>query len=224
MTRTLEALAPLLDEAGGDADRFRQNVETWFNDGMDRVSGWYKRHTAYWQGVIALLIAILLNVDALLITRTLWREPTLRRSLVASAEAHEARGSQPAPGGGETAQTAVPTRPDQQFADLQAQMQALGVPIGWSCEEKTIANWLWCAGRKGSPGQGIAGPAASAVMSPRSEQGWLAMIVGWLIMAAAASLGAPFWFDTLKRVMSVRSGGKSPDEQPSRRSSGSAPR
>lgn len=42
----------------------------------------------------------------------------------------------------------------------------------------------------------------------------LAMIFGWLITSAAASLGAPFWFDTLKRVISVRSSGKAPEERP----------
>lgn len=40
--------------------------------------------------------------------------------------------------------------------------------------------------------------------------------VGWLITAAAISLGAPFWFDTLNRFMVVRSTvkpkEKSPDE------------
>ena len=40
--------------------------------------------------------------------------------------------------------------------------------------------------------------------------------LGWLITAAAISLGAPFWFDTLNRFMVVRSTvkpkEKSPDE------------
>jgi len=84
---TVEALSPLLRDAADDVDRFRENIEIWFNDGMDRVSGWYKRHTAHVQGAIALGIAIVMNIDALLITRTLWREPTLRQSLVAKAEA-----------------------------------------------------------------------------------------------------------------------------------------
>jgi hypothetical protein len=35
----------LRDEAGTDTDRFKANIETWFNDSMERVSGWYKRRT-----------------------------------------------------------------------------------------------------------------------------------------------------------------------------------
>jgi hypothetical protein len=84
---TVQALSPLLRDAADDVDRFRESVEIWFNDGMDRVSGWYKRHTAYVHRAIALGIAIVVNIDALLITRTLWREPTLRQSLIAKAEA-----------------------------------------------------------------------------------------------------------------------------------------
>jgi hypothetical protein len=37
--------------------------------------------------------------------------------------------------------------------------------------------------------------------------------VGWILTAVAASLGAPFWFDTLNKFMNVRSVGASPDEK-----------
>lgn len=36
---------------------------------------------------------------------------------------------------------------------------------------------------------------------------WLKKIVGWLITALAASVGAPFWFDVLQNVMSLRGAG-----------------
>ena len=36
---TAEALSPLLHDAADDVERFRENIEIWFNDGMDRVSG-----------------------------------------------------------------------------------------------------------------------------------------------------------------------------------------
>jgi hypothetical protein len=39
-------------------------------------------------------------------------------------------------------------------------------------------------------------------------------ILGWLITALAASLGAPFWFDLLNRFVNVRASGKAPEEQP----------
>ena len=38
--------------------------------------------------------------------------------------------------------------------------------------------------------------------------------LGWLLTALAATLGAPFWFDTLNRILSIRSAGKAPEERP----------
>ena len=46
-------------------------------------------------------------------------------------------------------------------------------------------------------------------------------IFGWLVAALAASLGAPFWFDTLQRVANIRANGRAPDEKtPSTRDKG----
>ena len=73
------SLSPLLDDAANDIDHFRRNVEVWFNDGMDRVAGWYKRHTTAWQAVIGFILAVALNVDALQIVRTLW-DPRFARA------------------------------------------------------------------------------------------------------------------------------------------------
>ena len=42
--------------------------------------------------------------------------------------------------------------------------------------------------------------------------GLFPMILGWTITAAAVSLRAPF-FDSLKRIISIRTAGKSPDER-----------
>jgi hypothetical protein len=39
-------------------------------------------------------------------------------------------------------------------------------------------------------------------------------LLGWQVTALAATLGAPFWFDTLNRMISIRSAGKSPEEAP----------
>ena len=39
---------------------------------------------------------------------------------------------------------------------------------------------------------------------------WLSKVMGLLVTAGAASLGAPFWFDMLSKVVSVRSAGEKP--------------
>jgi hypothetical protein len=37
-------------------------------------------------------------------------------------------------------------------------------------------------------------------------------LLGWILTVAAISFGAPFWFDTLKRFLNIRSAGRSPEE------------
>ena len=40
---------------------------------------------------------------------------------------------------------------------------------------------------------------------PHGPNEWLARLCGWLIVAIAATLGAPFWFDVLNKMMVIRS-------------------
>lgn len=44
-------------------------------------------------------------------------------------------------------------------------------------------------------------------------QFWFIKVFGWLITAGAAMQGAPFWFDTLKKLVNVRSSGVNPAEK-----------
>jgi hypothetical protein len=63
--------------------------------------------------------------------------------------------------------------------------------------------------------------AKSQVDSMELKLGWgegdrfsLIKLLGWLLTAIAISLGAPFWFDLLNKVISIRGAGRSPEEKP----------
>ena len=58
---------------------FRRAAEDWYDDAMDRVSGWYKRHIQAMIWIIAVLVALLLNVDTVQIATTLWKYPQRAR-------------------------------------------------------------------------------------------------------------------------------------------------
>jgi hypothetical protein len=194
------SLGPLLDEAAGDVEHFRVNVERWFNDGMDRVGGSYKRHTAAWQTAIGLLLAIGLNIDVLMITRTLWRDPALRQTLVLQAQTL-ANESSPA---------SAPPDAEARFTALRADLDSLGLPIGWrACDDPSATS--------ATPASSTANLATPLIWCNRDAWGLLGifpMLLGWALTAAAVSLGAPFWFDILKRFVSVRAAGKAPEERP----------
>ncbi len=62
--------------------------------------------------------------------------------------------------------------------------------------------------------------AAEAIGNLGLPIGWInndfrrSTILGWLVTALAASLGAPFWFDLLNRFINIRASGKAPEEEP----------
>jgi hypothetical protein len=113
-------LLALLDDARGDIDAFRTNIEAWFDDTMARVSGWYKRRTQIIIVVLAVLITAALNANALTIGERLWRDPTVRATLVQQAGA----ATKSTPGdGSEKLNNAVNN------VDAVAK---IGVPLGWA--------------------------------------------------------------------------------------------
>ena len=63
----------------------RINAETWFNESMDRLSGWYKRKSSLLAFIIGLVLASILHVDSILLAQHLWKEPTIRQALAANA-------------------------------------------------------------------------------------------------------------------------------------------
>jgi hypothetical protein len=73
------------------------------------------------------------------------------------------------------------------YYEARAALDSLHLPIGWT------AGW-------GSPRT----PANSAYV-PGVWNGFFAPILGLLITALAATMGAPFWFDLLNKVMVIRS-------------------
>jgi hypothetical protein len=51
---------------------------------------------------------------------------------------------------------------------------------------------------------------------------WI-VVAGWVISALAASLGAPFWFDAISRLVSLRGAGTSPGAKPGASGGGTSP-
>src|SRR5215216_910487 len=80
-----EALLALYRSAGGDAVRFQRAAEEWFDDAMERVSGWYKRRVHTILAVIAAIVVILLNADTLAAGKVLWRDDAVRAAVVKEA-------------------------------------------------------------------------------------------------------------------------------------------
>lgn len=156
-------------------EQWHQHIEVWFNNTMERVSGWYKRRVHAWTIGIAVCLTALLNVDSVLISRHLASDSALRSAIVAQAE--EIAKQPPSPDGAQHLQV---------LESRIQELKSVGIPLGWPDPD---------------------GP-------PTGRSWYLIKILGILLTAGAASLGAPFWFDVLNRFMSIRTAGKAPEETP----------
>lgn len=168
-----DSLLAMMDDAGGDLDQARKNVEDWFDAAMDRVSGWYKRKTQWFLLAFGLAFALALNLDSLKIADVLYRDQPKRDAIVAAAEGYAAASQQ-------TGQT-----PQDRVEANYKKIQTLGFPIGWT--EADV---------------------------PTDVNDVLRKIFGLLATGMAVSLGAPFWFDLLNRIMVVRSTVKPREKSP----------
>lgn len=134
-------LKGLLLEAETDLTAFRKSVESWFDDAMDRVSGWYRRWSQAITCVIAVAVAVGLNVDAVRVTERLMRDPAVRATIVSQAEATAERPKGEA--GTEPSLTKTGENVDGAFEEVNA----LNLPILWGeandqVDLATVVGWL----------------------------------------------------------------------------------
>ena len=108
-------LTAFVHDAGGDLDRLRTRIETWFDDAMDRLSGIYKRNSQYFLLALGLAASIVLNVDSVHMATALWSQPDARAKIVAQVQAQLAKQD--------------PQNPPK-LADVAQELDQLPLPIG----------------------------------------------------------------------------------------------
>ncbi|CAH1073186.1 hypothetical protein [Candidatus Nitrotoga sp. 1052] len=74
-TQLKKLLQGMYARASGDIENLHTQLADWFDAGMDRVSGNYKRHTQVYCFLISLGIAFLFNIDSIHLFKTLWEHP-----------------------------------------------------------------------------------------------------------------------------------------------------
>ncbi len=81
-TQTLLQLTDMLSIAGSDLNTFRDNLMKWFNETMDRTSGWYKRKLQQVLFILGFLVALSFNIDTISISRFLLKDKDARSKMV----------------------------------------------------------------------------------------------------------------------------------------------
>lgn len=177
-------LKQLLRESDGKLDAFKIKVEDWFDSVMERATGWYKRTTQKILIFVGIGIAVVLNADTLSIYEHLESDPETLAKVVAMAETMAVEGDS----------TSMHIQDGKSYEEAKADLDEINgtidelrspLGLGWKNSKFTEEGiWSYYA---------------------------LTRLVGWLITALAISLGAPFWFDILKKLVSIRSSGGKPE-------------
>jgi len=191
-----QSLTAILDYADNDLATFKKGIGDWYNRSMDRVSGWYKRYAQKWLLGLSLGLAVICNVDTIHIIRVLSSNPKLLADTVSQAVNTTKAATPQANGSAATAAAVEPTPIEDAIQSVSrlvnnanfamSNLNNLSLPIGWSASQ-----WQYLR----DPGHLVSA------------------FLGWFLTGLAASLGAPFWFDTLQRFVTVRGNGRSPDEK-----------
>jgi hypothetical protein len=207
-----KTLLILIDEATDNVQKFRKNIETWFNDAMDRVSGWYKRRTQVIILALAVLVAAVSNADTIHIAKALSNDPALRQAIVAQAQEFAKQGQALV-----VTQESIPAKETGKAGSGIAGEESLSERENPPTSPPPATP---STGRVDSPSDRI-NDSIAKLGQLGIPLGWKAWPEGWdwvnkviglLITAFAVSLGAPFWFNILQKVAKIRAAGVAPEE------------
>jgi hypothetical protein len=211
MYAILNSVPQSLWQKENELELVRNNIEDWFNNAMNRLTGWYKRRSLITTLLAGMLLASIVNVDSINLVTRLWREPDLRIAIMSNI-------------GNILTQNDTTILDVGQLSTIQQQFSEISLPVGWLGSPVSLTSDL--AGnlpvtctlfpQRGNEIYGvlISSQCYPIINTPQVTDltGWLIKLAGILISGVAASPGASFWFDILKKVINVRLSGVNPSE------------
>ncbi|GGH16511.1 hypothetical protein [Silvibacterium dinghuense] len=162
-------------------------LEQWYDNTMDRINGLYKKNTQTILLYLGIALAVLCNANLFSITEKLWSSEDARTVLTTTAQMYSCRDA-----GGCT---------DERYRDARSEMTGhleRYIPVGY---HQTAKYWRYA-------GKTLEGGS----WDDRLEiaWSWVLHLAGWGLTGIAVSLGAPFWFDAVNKLINIRLAGDRP--------------
>lgn len=200
-----------------------EEISLWYGQFCERTTVWYSKATKTRLFFVGFLVSIACNVDSIRLFKYYNDNPNARKTMIEYYQKNQAQLEQLAQQydiKNTKMNVAAPndtTSAAQQKADqlrnvilrdstkldsikaditlfrtaIDSLAKANKIPIGWSCEDKPVKN---------------ANEQASEATPPIEKLAYfLLCLFGYAISAFAASLGAPFWFDILRKANPIKS-------------------
>ncbi len=169
-----------ISESWGGMESVRQDIETWFDSAMERISGTYKKKAQIFLGIASVAIVLIFKIDSVEIARYLYDHPEKSAAL-----ADQVAGTIQ-----DLDQRRISISPDsismdqaikaniQELKLIQADLESTQLPFGWE--------------------------------SKSTSSSFLTTVLGLLLTMMAGFIGAPFWFDLLNKLVNLRGSGAVP--------------
>lgn len=197
---TKKHLSNLLKNSNDDLVKFKVQLENWYDETMQRATGWYKRKSQFILFVIGLVIAISFNVNTLYIAKTMSKDDVAREQLVQMAVNYQKEHPDGIPNDTDK-KTLKQLLEVKDSIEKDIQIANSIVSLGWTKNDaidKAYYRPFYCF---------------------LCEKDAMMNMLGWLITALAISLGATFWFDLLNKLVNLRTSLAASKNQESRKDS-----
>ncbi len=212
-------------QAESELSQFREEIALWFDRSMSRTSGVYKRNAKGVAILIGFFIAFISNSDTFHIFNRLSSDENLREVITK-------RASEVAPSAG----TQPVTREDLEKIKVStdAVLRDVALPISWTpsnlvkqfdcpparpLAENATSEQEWntlfasCLQTEQPVGDLPFDQKLLKLLEMATiRHPWAAfkMMLGWFLSGLAIAMGAPFWFDLLGKIVTVRNSGNKP--------------
>ena len=211
-----------------DIKELQKKIEDWFNNYMNRVTGWYESHTVVSVRLIAVALTLIFNINVIKLAKIIYNDGKLRSSMVAMSERIVDHPELVTPYYTKTFNQLneikkadfvkrITDAPDSLKKTIQAEMdsvmgalaqhyttkqravidsltkelKSVGLPLGWKHD-----SWKKDVLRGQEKGDAVIN--------------FFITLMGLIIGACCISMGAPFWFDMLNKLVNVRRTGIKP--------------
>lgn len=189
----------------------KKELGVWFDEVMERATGWYRREIRRIGFGVACVIVIVFNADSINIAKRLWSDDVMRNAVVKLAE-----------------KTASACTADQ-IKNLDPKCPAVGMarafssggsgvglPLGWANDNLPGLIVEWSVSKISKKMDQTNKTKKSKSTNKEGRGSTYFAVILWLLglyfSVLAVSLGAPFWFDVLKKAINIRNSGFLPKE------------
>ena len=217
----------------------QNTIEIWFNQYMDRVSGWYRKKTSYTVGFIAALLVLVFNFDAIFLVKRIYNDSNLRGTLVAGAANAVNHPDEINAVLGKSIEKQISINDAVWQAKIKiADSTHKGNPdtlralnAAWLAERNKIADSARVATQQQIKKEietinGLNLPIGwkvddngidfASTFRAKGRPVW-SILLGWVLAGVLISFGAPFWFNLLIKLVPLRKAGVKPAAESSKK-------